>query len=142
MCLANYFLQQGIIHETSCVATPQQNGKAERKHRHILNLARAMRFQAHIPIEFWGECILTAAFLINRTPTPVLDGKTPYEMLYNEAPSYDHIRVFYSLCYARNHAPTNDKFASRSRRCIFVGYPYAKKGWRLFDLDTQNFFVS
>ncbi|GAA0161659.1 hypothetical protein LIER_17921 [Lithospermum erythrorhizon] len=35
-----------------------------------------------------------------------------------------------------------DKFASRSRKCIFVCYPLDKKGWKLFDLETQEFFVS
>ena len=36
----------------------------------------------------------------------------------------------------------SEKFASRSRRCIFVGYPYEKKAWKLYDLDTNEFFES
>lgn len=35
-----------------------------------------------------------------------------------------------------------DKFASRSRKCVFVGYLFGQKGWKLFDLDTKEFFVS
>ena len=39
MCLTSYFHEHGIIHQTSCVDTPQQNRRVERKHRHILNVA-------------------------------------------------------------------------------------------------------
>lgn len=35
-----------------------------------------------------------------------------------------------------------DKFASRSRWCLFVGYPFGWKGWKLYDLDTHEYFVS
>lgn len=35
-----------------------------------------------------------------------------------------------------------DKFASQSRKCVFVGYPFGQKGWRLYDLTTKEFFVS
>ena len=139
-CLKSYFFDQGIIFQTSCTCTPQQNGRVERKHQHILNVARALRFQGSLPIKFWGECVLTAGYLINRTPSLILDGKTPYHVLHGVEPSYNHLRVLGSLCYA--HEKTGDKMASRSRRCIFVGYPYRKKGWRLYDLERQDFFVS
>jgi len=139
-CLNRYFLDHGIIFQTSCTGTPQQNGHVERKHQHILNIARALHFQGSFPIDFWGECILTAGYLINRTPSKFLEGKTPYSVLFGRDPTYDHLQIFGSLCYA--HVTTKDKFASRSRRCVFVGYPYGKKGWRLYDLETQVFLVS
>ena len=53
--LKDYFVRNGIIFESSCVGTPQQNGRVERKHQHILNVARALRFQANLPIKFWGS---------------------------------------------------------------------------------------
>ncbi|GJT43032.1 retrovirus-related pol polyprotein from transposon TNT 1-94 [Tanacetum coccineum] len=142
ICLNEFFfLEHGIMHETSCTGTPQQNGRVERKHRHILNVARALRFQANLPIDFWGECVLTAGYLINRTPSMVLKGKTPYELLDGKPPSYDNFRVFGCLCYVHNQTRHGDKFSSKSRRCIFVGYPYGKKGWRVYDLELGVFLV-
>lgn len=105
-------------------------------------MARALRFQANLPIKFWGECVLTACHLINRTPSLLLKGKTPYELLFGTIPSYASFRVFGCLCYAHDLRHRGDKFASRSRKCIFVGYPFGKKGWKLFDLESGDYFVS
>ena len=99
-----------------------------------------MRFQGCLPIDFWGECVLTTTYLINRTSSSVLNGKTPYRMLFGCDPTYDHLQVFRSLCYAYQQGRLGDKFDSRSR-CIFVTYPYRKNGWRLYDIETNEFFV-
>lgn len=140
--MTKFFSSQGIVHQTSCVGTPQQNGRVERKHRHLLNIARALMFKGKLSTEFWGECVLAAAHLINRTPTEIHKGKTPYEVIFGTAPNYDELKVVGCLAYAHNQKRGGDKFASRSRKCVFVGYPYAKKGWTLYDLDTQDIFVS
>ena len=49
-CMKNYFLEHGIVFQTSCIGRLQQNGIVERKHRHILNVALGLKFQAHLPI--------------------------------------------------------------------------------------------
>ena len=139
--MKKFYREKGIIRQTMCVDTPQQNSRVEKKNRHILNVAKALRFQAHLPLEFWGECVLTAAYLINRTPTAILNWNTPYEVLFNYKPSYEHLRIFGSLCYADNIQRPKDKFCARSRRCVFIGYLFGKKRWTVYDLETGDIFV-
>lgn len=83
---------------------------------------------------------MTAAHIINQTPTPLLDNKTPHEILFGSPPKYDALRVFGCLCFAKNQPRIKDKFGTRSRQCIFVGYPFGKKGWRLYELEQKVFF--
>ncbi|KAL2226638.1 UNVERIFIED_CONTAM: Retrovirus-related Pol polyprotein from transposon RE1 [Sesamum indicum] len=91
------FLSYGIINQTSCSYTPQQNGVVERKHRHVLQVARALLFQAHLPQKFWGESILTATYLINRLPMSVLHWKSLFEIFYNKPPNLNHIKNAYKV---------------------------------------------
>jgi len=63
-CL-DFFASKGILHQKSIVKTPHQNGVAERKHRHLLDTARAIRFHTGLPKSFWTECVLSATHIIN-----------------------------------------------------------------------------
>jgi transposase InsO family protein len=55
LSLQSFFQNKGTYFQHSCPYTPQQNGIVERKHRHLLNVGRTLRFQANIPLCFWGE---------------------------------------------------------------------------------------
>ncbi|KAL2250061.1 UNVERIFIED_CONTAM: hypothetical protein Sindi_2479800 [Sesamum indicum] len=127
----------GIIHQTSCVYTPQQNGRAESKHRHLLNVARALFFQASLPLKFWGNYILAAMYIVNRTPTHILGWITPYQALNGHPPTYTHLKTFGCLCFATNLNPHKSKFHKRAHKSIFLGYSMTQKGYKLNILFTS-----
>ncbi|RVW28120.1 Retrovirus-related Pol polyprotein from transposon TNT 1-94 [Vitis vinifera] len=84
--LSTYLQNHGIIHISSCVDTPQQNGVAERKNRHLLEVARCLMFSSNVPNYFWGEAILTATYLINRMPSRVLTFQSPRQLFLKQFP--------------------------------------------------------
>ncbi|GJT55139.1 retrotransposon protein, putative, ty1-copia subclass [Tanacetum coccineum] len=140
--MIEFYANQGIILETSCIHTPQQNGVVERKHRHLLETARALRFEANLPTRFWGECVLTAAYVINRMPSDVIGNKTPYEVLYNQKPNYDNMRVFGCLAYYKSTETNGDKFKMKGRPGVFLGYPPGTKGYKIFDIIHNKTVIS
>ena len=86
--------------------------------------------------------MLTAGCLINKTPTQILDGKTPYEISFGKHPQFNLIKVFGCLCFSHRQSRDKDKFGERSRKYNFVGHPFGKKGWRLYHLENKEYFVS
>lgn len=138
--LCQFLNSQGIIHQTSCPSTPQQNGRVERKQRNLLEMTRALMFQANLPTKFWGDCLLTSTYIINRIPTSVLGFVSPYELLFHEPSDCNNLRVLGCLAYMSVHSP--DKLAPRAVKTIFLGYPPHQKGYKLFDHLTNSFHVS
>lgn len=138
----NLFASKGIVHQKSAPYTPQQNGRVERKHRHLLETARAIRIHSGLPIRFWGECVLAATHVINKLPSSVLDWDTPFERLFHQKPSYSELRVIGCLCFASPTPNLKDKFEAKAHKCVLLGYPYAQKAYKLYDLETHKIFIS
>ena len=78
----------GTLPQRSCPYTSQQNGRAERKHHHILDVVCTLLISTSLPECFWGEAALTAVYTINRFPSPTTHNKSPFELLYGQTPDY------------------------------------------------------
>lgn len=120
----------------------QQNGVVERKHRHLIQVARSLLFQSGLPQKFWGEAILTATFFINKLPSFVLQWKSPYEVLYHKPPDYNSLRIFGCLSYATIVDPHKHKFDERAKKCVLLGYVPHCKGLKLYDIEHKQVVVS
>ncbi|KAJ9548119.1 hypothetical protein OSB04_020662 [Centaurea solstitialis] len=132
----------GTIHQSSCTDTPQQNGVAERKHRHLVETARSLLLSSGVPSVFWGEALLTATYLINRIPTAHNSSLSPFEKLYGESHDYSFLRVFGCTCFVLRPHVERNKLSSRSALCVFLGYGIGQKGYRCFDPVSQKLYVS
>lgn len=79
--MKQFLSDHGIIHQTSCPDTPQQNGIAERKNRTLLKITRALLIESKAPASFWPEALATATYLTNRLLSKPLHYKTPLDTL-------------------------------------------------------------
>jgi len=89
---SEFFLSKGVIHQISCIGTPQQNGVVERKHRHLLETSRALLFHSGLPMKYWAECVLTTTYLINRFPSKVLKGLSLNQLLLGQSLNYEYLK--------------------------------------------------
>lgn len=137
-----FFTEKGIKFELTVPGTPQQNGVSERMNRTILNKARCMLFWSNLRRDFWIEAVLTAVYLLNRSPTRALIGeKVPAELWFNSKPDLSKLRVFGCVgfvCTLKEHL--DGKFDKRSRRCIMLGY--VENGYRVWSVSDKRIITA
>lgn len=125
---SKFLSQEGVEFRHPCPYTSAQNGRIERKHRHVTEMGLTLLAQAKLPLKYWWEAFQTATYLINRLPTPVLQNQSPYRTLYNKQPSYQTLKIFGCACYPCLRPYQNHKFGFHSIKCIFLGYNKSYKG--------------
>ena len=139
--MKTHLKNSGIQQRISCPYTPQQNGVAERKHRHIVELGLSMMFHSHVPLHYWVEAFSTATFIINLLP--VLQSNTsPHERLFKQKPVYTMLRAFGSACYPCLRPLGSHKFEPRSLQCVFLGYKREYQGYRCLYPPTGRVYIS
>ena len=134
--LQSFYQLKGILHQTSCVATPQQIGVMERKHQDILNITRALLFQSSLLRIFWNFATAHAVYLLNHIPRSALNNKTPFEMLLGKLPDLTSLKVFGCKYYASTLPNHRTKLDPRARACINIGHKVRVKGYILYDTHT------
>ncbi|WVZ50418.1 hypothetical protein U9M48_001671, partial [Paspalum notatum var. saurae] len=137
-----FLSKEGILHQTSCPDTPPQNGVAERKNRHLLEVARSLMYTMNVPKFLWSEAVMTATHLINRMPSRVLGMKTPCETLFGKNEFIVAPKVFGCTCFVRDHRPSVGKLDPQAIKCIFVGYSCGQKGYKCWSPSEHRMFVS
>ena len=95
-----------------------------------------------MPLKFWDQAFLTATYLINILPSKVLDNKTPVELLLNEKPHYNSLRVFGCACWPNLRPYNTRKLAFRSTQCVFLGYNSLHKGFKCLEPNTGRIYIS
>src|SRR4051812_38769855 len=130
--------QQGITRHFTVKKTPQQNGAAERMNRTLMEKERCMRLHAGLPETFWAESVNYAAYLVNRSPSTLLDAKCAEEVCSGKDIDYSTLRVFGCKAYVHIPSDERNKLKPNSLECIFLGFEKGVKGYRLWDSKNKK----
>ncbi len=119
-----YLKEHGIQRKYSCIYSPQLNGVAERKNRHIVEITRAMLNEKNLPNYFWAKAVATAVYIMNQTPTMTVHGTTPEEKFTGKKPDVFHLIVFSCIAYVHVPDEKRSKLDPKADKCIFIGYSF------------------
>jgi hypothetical protein len=95
-----------------------------------------------MPHKFWGEAVMTAVYVLNRSFTRSMDDVTPFEAWHEGKPDVEHLRVFGCVAHAKVTRPGLKKLDDRSTPMVFLGYEQGSKAYRLFDPVANRVHVS
>jgi hypothetical protein len=83
--------------------------------------------------EFWAEAVGTACYLVNISPSSVLDDKTPQEVWNGKETSLTHLKVFGYDAYVYVPKENKSNLDKKAEKCIFIGYQDGLKGYKLWN---------
>jgi hypothetical protein len=100
--------------------------------------ARSMLSGVELGQEVWIEVVGTTYYLVNRSPSSVLDDKTPHEVWSRKKPSLQNIRVIGCDAYVHVPKENRSKLDKKAEKCIFIGYKDGVKGYKLWNPETKK----
>lgn len=126
--------RHGIEHQTIVPYNPEQNGRAERENRTIIEAVRTMMAAKNLDKKFWAEAANTAVYIINRSGTSTINGKTPYQLWNSKEFDLKNLKIpFGAEVWFHIPKEKRKKLDVKSEKGIFVGYGETTKGFRIFN---------
>lgn len=129
----------GINQRMSAPYSHQQMGHVKRRHRHLIDTTIMMINHAKLPPSMWDFRVLVACYLYNRNPTPILQGRSPLEVLFRRTLEYMKLRVFGCKCFLCLFPYQANKLDVMSVPCVFIGYSIQQDSYLC--LDSGNHWI-
>jgi hypothetical protein len=92
--------------------------------------------------EFSEEVAGTTCYLANRSPSSMMDNKTPHEVWTSKKTSFEHIRVCGCDSYVHVTKENRSKLDNKAKKCIFMGYKDGVKGYNIWNPKTKKTIYS
>ncbi|EOY34202.1 Uncharacterized protein TCM_041944 [Theobroma cacao] len=136
-----FYKNEKIVRYCTVVKTPHQNGIVEWMKKTLLERAKYMFSNVGLTKVFWTKAINKACYLVNRFSSTTIEFKTLKKVWSGKPADYSILRVFGCLVHAR---VSDGKLELRATECIFLGYAYEVKDYRLWCTDCKfpKFMVS
>ncbi|KAJ9504976.1 hypothetical protein QJQ45_013241 [Haematococcus lacustris] len=128
--VGQFCMERGIQHQQTAPYSPEQNGRAERLNRTLLEKGRCMLFSSGLPASLWPEVMRTANFLRNVSATQGRNA-TPWELFFGVKPNLAALRVFGARAYAHVPEHLRSKLGFKAVQGVMVGYEPGSKAYRV-----------
>lgn len=105
--------------------------------RTIVEAARIILHSKDLERKFWAEAVNTAVYVLNRTGSSPVAGRSPYELWHNKKPQFENFRIFGSEVFIHVPKEKRAKWDRKAEKGIFIGYAEETKGYPVWN-TTKN----
>lgn len=125
-------IEKGIIQQKSCVYTPEQNGRAERENRTVMESVRTLLHSSQLDKKFWAEAANYATYTLNRAGNSPQKNKTPFEVWFNKKCNLELFKEFGEKVSIHVPKQKRQKLDVKNEVGFFLGYGEEVKGYRIY----------
>ncbi|CAI5969206.1 unnamed protein product [Closterium sp. NIES-64] len=138
--LAAYCAEHGIRQSFTLLASPQQNGAAERRIGLVMEVARTSLIHAAAPHFLWPFAVRYAVHQLNLWPRVSLPNTSSTLRWMGEVGDASRFRVWGSRAFVRDTSA--DKLSSRAVPCVFLGCFPDASGWQFYHPTSPRVLAS
>jgi hypothetical protein len=122
---------------TPCRTTRSRTASSSGATRRLWGWLGPSSSRRGMSVVFWGEAVVTAVYILNRSSTKALNGRTPYKAWHGCKSAVSHLWVFDCLAFVKELGHIG-KLDDRSTLGVFIGYAEGSKAYHILDPGTQR----